>query len=200
MRFSMFSGLLAVSWIFLLSAGQVWGQAHDPSHHKSAAMAAQQGIKSPYTGFQSRTIKALSKEREAGLMQGKGIGYALAAELNQYPGPRHALDMASQIELSPKQEQAIQALFDQMQSKAKNLGGLIVAKETALNEAFAKREVTQASLSDLVGQIAALEGQLRTVHLSTHLEMDGLLTPHQAMVYARLRGYGTGAEHTMQHN
>jgi hypothetical protein len=48
----------------------------------------------PYAGHQERPIKALAPEEVAGLLGGEGMGYALAAELNHYPGPRHVLDLA----------------------------------------------------------------------------------------------------------
>jgi hypothetical protein len=41
----------------------------------------------PYSGMQSRPIKALSDQTVADLRAGRGMGLALAAELNGYPGP-----------------------------------------------------------------------------------------------------------------
>ena len=40
----------------------------------------------PYAGMQSRPIKALSEQQVADLQAGRGMGLALAAELNGYPG------------------------------------------------------------------------------------------------------------------
>jgi hypothetical protein len=42
---------------------------------------------SPYAGMQTRPIKALSAEQVADLKAGRGMGLAMAAELNGYPGP-----------------------------------------------------------------------------------------------------------------
>jgi hypothetical protein len=47
----------------------------------------------PYAGQQNRTIKALSDEDIVGLLKGDGMGFAKAAELNGYPGPKHVLDL-----------------------------------------------------------------------------------------------------------
>jgi hypothetical protein len=44
----------------------------------------------PYAGLQQRGVKALSDQQIADLRAGKGMGLALAAELNGYPGPIHA--------------------------------------------------------------------------------------------------------------
>ena len=41
----------------------------------------------PYAGLEGRAIKALSEQQIADLRAGRGMGLALAAELNGYPGP-----------------------------------------------------------------------------------------------------------------
>ena len=53
----------------------------------------------------------------------RGMGLALPAESNGYPGPRHVLELADQIGLNADQKAQTQALFDSMQAKAKQLGG-----------------------------------------------------------------------------
>jgi hypothetical protein len=40
------------------------------------------------------------------------------------------------------------------------------------------------------GAIAELQGRLRAVHLSAHLETRALLNPDQIARYEQLRGYG----------
>lgn len=165
--------------------------AQDHSGHGGGAMThSQTGTEQPYAGMQERPIKALSDARIDGLLTGKGIGYALAAELNSYPGPRHALDMAETLGLSEKQLGEIRALFDDMQTRAVVLGKEIVAAEEALDDGFESREIDPRSLETLVTGIAELEGRLRLVHLVTHLEMRAILSPHQVMLYDRMRGYG----------
>lgn len=157
----------------------------------------------PYAGMQTRLIKALSEKERDGLMSGKGIGYALAAELNHYPGPRHVLDMAEALELRPEQIANTQALFDQMEAEAISLGESIVDKETALDTAFATEDVDRNNLETLVSDIAQLEGKLRTVHLATHLDMKRILSPQQVALYDRMRGYtektDPGVVHKKEH-
>ncbi|WP_112664040.1 hypothetical protein [Microvirga flavescens] len=41
---------------------------------------------SSYAGLETRAVKALSDQQVADLRAGRGMGYALAAELNGYPG------------------------------------------------------------------------------------------------------------------
>ncbi|MEX2355984.1 MAG: hypothetical protein WD535_03015, partial [Thermaerobacterales bacterium] len=61
----------------------------------------------PYTGLQDRSIRALSPEQVEGLLEGQGMGYALAAELNHFPGPVHVLDLAKQLDLTAEGEQGV---------------------------------------------------------------------------------------------
>ena len=58
---------------------------------------------SPYLGFEKRTIKALSDQQTSDLRAGLGMSLALAAELNGYPGPRHTLELASELNLTDEQ-------------------------------------------------------------------------------------------------
>ncbi len=47
-------------------------------------------------------IKALSAEQIADLRTGRGMSFALAAELNGCPGPRHVLKLAEQLGLTDR--------------------------------------------------------------------------------------------------
>jgi hypothetical protein len=49
----------------------------------------------PYADQQTRSIKSLSEEDIAALLNGEGMGMAKAAELNGYPGPKHVLTLAN---------------------------------------------------------------------------------------------------------
>jgi hypothetical protein len=61
----------------------------------------------PYAGLQNRSIKSLSDQQIADLNAGRGMGLALAAELNGYPGPVHAIELAGELHLSPEQVAAV---------------------------------------------------------------------------------------------
>ncbi len=54
----------------------------------------------PYAGLQQRDIKALDEKQIADLKNGRGMGLALAAELNGYPGPMHVLELKDQLRLT----------------------------------------------------------------------------------------------------
>ena len=149
----------------------------------------------PYEGMQTRSIKALSDQQIADLGAGRGMGLALAAELNGYPGPSHVLELADQLDLSAQQRSSMQNLFDQMKAEAVSLGSRLIEQETQLDRQFAHRTVTPESLKASTAAIAQIQGALRETHLKYHLLTSKVLTPPQTMKYAELRGYGAGYRH-----
>ena len=112
------------------------------------AAAQHQHSPSPYTGLQQRTIKALSEQQISDLRAGRGMGLALAAELNGYPGPLHVLELADQIELSGEQRQRVQQLYDTMKAEAVPVGEMLIAHESALDRAFAMVQVPHIANDD----------------------------------------------------
>lgn len=159
------------------------------------AVAAPLAAQSSYAGMESRSIKALSDEEVKKYREGAGMGLAMPAELNGYPGPKHILELADSLQLKNEQRAKIQAIFDRMHRKASETGARIVELESALDGAFKLETVTPESLQKMTADIATLQGGLRFVHLVAHIEARALLTPHQRHEYARLRGYSDGASH-----
>lgn len=151
----------------------------------------------PYAGMRTRPIKTLSEQQLADLGAGRGMGLALAAELNGYPGPAHVLELADRLELSPDQRVRVQALFDTMKAEAVPLGAKLIEQETDLDQQFASRTVTPESLKAATSAAAATQGELRETHLKYHLSTVAVLSPGQMQRYAELRGYG---DHPMQHH
>ncbi|MFN2387404.1 MAG: Spy/CpxP family protein refolding chaperone [Thermoanaerobaculia bacterium] len=152
---------------------------------------AQSGL--PYAGHESREIKALAPEEVAAYEAGEGMGYAKAAELNHYPGPRHVLDLEKELRLTAAQAGATREIYRRMHESAVRLGQAILEKERELDRLFAEARITSQALSRLTAEAAGLEGELRAAHLQAHLQMRSLLTPAQIAAYDALRGYGKGA-------
>lgn len=148
---------------------------------------------SPYSDIQSRRVKALSEQQIGDLEAGRGMGLALAAELNGYPGPLHVLELSQQLDLSAEQRQRLETLFAAMKSEAQPLGARLIAQERALDAAFAGKSITPQALKDATMAIAATQGALRETHLKYHLTTAEILTPAQTRRYAELRGYGSAA-------
>jgi len=162
-----------------------------------AATAA--SAQTPYAGMQARAVKALSEQQVADLRDGRGMGLALAAELNGYPGPSHVLELADKLELSADQRAGVQRLFDAMKAEAMPLGTKLIAQEADLDKQFADRSVTPDSLKATTAAVAATQGMLLETHLKYHLATGSILTPSQMTKYAELRGYGGGHKHRHHH-
>jgi Spy/CpxP family protein refolding chaperone len=155
----------------------------------TAALAQHQHGQSPYAGFQHRQVKALSAEQIADLQAGRGMGLALAGEMNGYPGPAHVLELADKLQLSKEQRDRFRQLFDAMKAEAVPIGEKLISQESALDHEFAERKISPATLASLTAQIGDTQGQLRAVHLKYHLVAAELLTPEQNQLYGTLRGY-----------
>src|SRR5690606_30759862 len=110
------------------------------------------GQHNSYAGLQERSIKALSDEQIAGLKAGRGLGMAMPAELNGYPGPLHVLELASQLDLTPEHTEQTKTLFTEMQSHAKAAGEKVIAAEQALDLLFKDKKATAQNLSAAVEQ------------------------------------------------
>jgi Spy/CpxP family protein refolding chaperone len=149
----------------------------------------------PYAGLEGRPIKALSEQQIADLRAGRGMGLALAAELNGYPGPMHVLELADSLDLSGQQRAKMQELFAAMKAEAIPLGERLIAQEADLDNAFAGKTITAASLAASTEAIGATHAALRQAHLKYHLFTVEVLTPTQIQRYAELRGYKTGMQH-----
>lgn len=186
---ALFRILFLLPVLFALSFYLPSGQNH--------AYAAGSGLPestSPYSGQEGRAIKALSLKNRQDLQQGKGMGFAKTAELNRYPGPRHVLDLADPMALTPAQRVETENLFSRMQARAKALGLEIISAEQQLDRLFAVRTIDDSKLASLTKLIGILQGKLRAVHLSAHLRMTDLLTEGQIAQYQHLRGYESQEE------
>lgn len=144
---------------------------------------------SPYAGMQNRGLKALSEQQIEDLRAGRGMGFALAAELNSYAGPGHVLELASALNLPEDQRDRTRALFEEMRNTAVPLGNEVLVKEAELDQAFAGGRIDDAGLHRILADIGRLQGELRYTHLKYHLAMRGVLSPDQIATYDRLRGY-----------
>src|SRR5215210_6137663 len=149
---------------------------------------------SPYAGMQTRSIKALSDQQIADLRSGRGMGLALAAELNGYPGPSHVLELAPKIGLSDLQRSSIRAMLDTMKAETIPIGERLIAQEAALDKLFADHAITPENLSVAIAEIGATQAQLRAAHLRYHLLTVTILEPSQVQKYLMLRGYEHGSQ------
>ena len=174
---------MGLTWGVVAMVGLgVLGVALEPSGAEGAA-------DSPYRHQMDAEIRGMTSQEIAELRAGSGL--ARAAELNGFPGPRHVLDAvaAGQLELRADQLEAVRQIHQHMQSEAQRLGARLLDEERTLEGAFRSRAITAADLDARLARIAALQAELRAVHLRAHLTTRPLLSPEQLARYDEIRGY-----------
>jgi hypothetical protein len=87
-----------------------------------------------------------------------------------------------------------------MSGEAQRLGAAILNEEQGLEAAFGARTIDATDLRERVVRIAALQGELRAVHLRTHLAPRALLNNDQIEHYNQVRGYTENDAGPDQHN
>jgi Spy/CpxP family protein refolding chaperone len=160
----------------------------------AAAASVAQAQHQPYAGQQQRDVKALSADEVKQYLEGAGMGYAKAAELNHYPGPAHALELAEQLGLSREQRLELQRLKDAHHAEATQTGANVVEAERNLELLFRRGKVGETELAEAVRTAAILQGEYRTSHLETHRRVRAVLTDEQVAGYDRLRGYAVQSD------
>jgi Spy/CpxP family protein refolding chaperone len=159
--------------------------------HQGSGGFSASPVHSPYAAHPGAAATGLLPEEVDGLVNGKGMALALAAEVNGYPGPRHVLDAADagQLVLQPEQRAAVERLNAQMLAGAKAKGQEILEAEAHLAQRFRHGHIDEASLRETLNRIGQLRIELRFIHLRTHLTTRALLTPDQIARYNAARGY-----------
>jgi hypothetical protein len=148
---------------------------------------------SPYAGQELRQVKSLSEREIASLLRGDGMGFAKLAELNHFPGPKHVLEIADQLSLSPEQLSETRSLYEEMRRNAVALGRELLLAESRLDQAFQDKSISSESLESALLEISEIRARLRYVHLEAHLRQKKLLRPEQIQRYDEVRGYHGGA-------
>jgi hypothetical protein len=188
---SPFVAALSLAVVASIAAAQ---QRDTPFRVQPQITIAPSPAPSPYVGFETREVKTLSTERQEGLKRGRGLGYALAAEMNGYPGPQHVIELAEPLGLDVDQKARAQAVFNKMQKDAIAAGEALIAAEAHLDRMFHQKQATPERVEAQTAVAAAQEARLRAIHLNAHLAMMQILTPDQIDSYGRLRGYVDKAE------
>ncbi len=156
----------------------------------SPAYAQHEHGESPYAGMEGSEIPSLTTQELEGLRTGADMGFAKPAELNRYPGPKHALELAEPLGLTDEQQSEILGIESAMRTGAITLGNAIIDAERKLNMRFEHGHMDDETLAAATGEIARLYGELRYTHLRAHLTTRDVLTEEQIAEYDRLRGYG----------
>lgn len=151
--------------------------------------------RSPYADHLDNEVRGLSTKEIEDLRNGAGMGFALAAEVNGWPGPLHALELADDLGLAGHQREELERLRAAMLAEAVPLGEAIVAAHGRLEAGFRSGSMDTDRLMEDVATLEGLYAELRVVHLATHLAAQPLFTQHQLAEYDRLRGYSDDGAH-----
>ena len=144
---------------------------------------------SVYSDLDYDTAFTMTPEEVRQLRNGEGMGLALVAELNGYPGPKHAIELASELGLSPEQLARIESIQESMRSGAIEVGLELLATESELTTLFKSEEADPSRVAALTDRVGRITGKLRAIHLQAHLETRDQLTPQQVRLYNIHRGY-----------
>lgn len=185
------AGVLAIAGLAALGAALPSVAQHNgpPGGHHGPHGQHGKGGHGQYAGQQARDVASLSDEEVKGHLDGRGLGYARPAELNGYPGPMHVLELKKELALSPDQVSATTALFQRMQSRAREAGRAYIEAEQAVDAAFRSGSVDARQIAELVRTADLRRAEKRLAHLEAHIEMARLLSADQRKHYAELRGY-----------
>lgn len=155
----------------------------------SLCFALSSGEEAPYAGQQDRQIKSLSEQQIAGYEAGRGMGFAKVAELNHYPGPKHVLELATDMSLTREQREQVVSAYNVMHEQTVALGKELVQQERELDMLFAGGDAGDEAVRAFIAEIARIEGEIRFAHVRAHLVTRQILDTSQIETYDRLRGY-----------
>ena len=180
---------MRLSLITFLGATVVLASAAVAQHAGHGQHAGHAQHTSAYADIAVRPIKALSDDQIGDLKAGRGMGLSLPAELNGYPGPRHVMELADQLDLNAAQRQTTSQLINAMSAEAVALGTEIIGQEVLLEKLFADRNASADQTRAVVDRIGTAQASLRFVHLKYLLAMRTAMTAEQIEKYAGLRSY-----------
>jgi Spy/CpxP family protein refolding chaperone len=138
----------------------------------------------------SASIEAQTVPSDRNILEsGMGAGMASYADPNDYPGPKHILDLADTLNLTEDQIKLIEAISDGMIANSQALGMKIIEREERLEELFRSGTAGEKETRAIAVDIGTLRGDLRSVHLAAHIQAREVLSSGQRTLYTVLR-YG----------
>lgn len=161
--------------------------ASPPAPHREGVSASSSASVPP---GKARRVSSLSLDEVEGLLSGRGLGLASAAETNGYPAPQDVLALAGELGLDDGQRRAVQRAHDRTRTKAAEAAARYVAAERALDDAF-RSQAAAMLLTDRLAEAERRRAELRLIHLAAHLEITPLLSGEQRRKLQELRGAAT---------
>ena len=159
-----------------------------------SAWAQQHGGHGPQGAGQGQKAAALScaEQFEAVVREGYAFGMAFAADRNGYPGPRHILELKTELRLTADQEAKVTELMHAMLGESHPKGVRLLEAERRLERLYADGVADEASVRAAVAEVERARSELRLVHLLIHLRTRDLLTREQREAYHKIQWGTTG--------
>ena len=124
---------------------------------------------------------------EKNIGEGRGFGMAFVADQQGYPGPLHVLELKDRLKLSSEQEAKAQALLTAMFAESRPKSEGLLEAERKLRGLFSEGKADEASIRAAAAEVERARGEVRLVHLMTHLKTRDLLTDEQRRIYHEAR-------------
>ena len=170
-----------------LGATRIEAQHAGPGHQPGVIQDHSHQSGAPGDSAGHQRVDAFMQEFESVVREGRGFGMAFAADQNGYPGPMHVLELKDRLALTPEQQSRMQALMDGMFAQSRPAGARLLEAEARLRALFAEGRADEASVRAAVGEVEKRRGEVRLVHLLTHLRTRDLLTAQQRAAYQAAR-------------
>lgn len=170
-----------------LSATGIEAQHAGPGHQPGAMQDHSHQAGAPGGSAGHQRAEACAQEFESVVREGRGFGMAFAADQNGYPGPMHVLELKDRLALTPEQQARMQALMDGMFAQARPASARLLEAEARLRALFAEGRADEAAVRAAVVEVEKRRGEVRVVHLLTHLRTRDLLTGQQRAAYQAAR-------------
>jgi Spy/CpxP family protein refolding chaperone len=170
-----------------LTAGGASAQQAGSGHRPGTIRDHSHQAGAPGANAGHQRAEACAQEFESVVREGRGFGMAFAADQNGYPGPLHVLELKDRLALTPEQQSRMQALMDGMFAQARPAGARLLEAEARLRALFAAGRADEAAVRLAVAEVEQRRGEVRLVHLLTHLRTRDLLTEPQRAAYHAAR-------------
>jgi Spy/CpxP family protein refolding chaperone len=170
-----------------LAAGAAHAQQPGPDHPRGPMHGHSHQPGAPGGTAGHDRAEACAQEFERVVRDGRGFGMAFAADQHGYPGPLHVLELKDQLALTPEQQTRVQALMDGMFAQARPAGARLLEAEARLRALFAEGRANEAAVRAAAAEVEQRRGEVRLVHLLTHLRTRDLLTEQQRATYHAAR-------------
>jgi Spy/CpxP family protein refolding chaperone len=157
-----------------------------PANLIDGARAGTVGPESQQAASQMQHHHSCLEEERASIGRGEGFGMGMPADHAGYPGPRHVLDMAAELQLTDAQRTSMEKAFATMREKALVRGKELFEAQARLEQMFRDAR-PEADLREQAFRIDSIHAELRWIHLSAHLAAQKILTAEQIATYTRLR-------------